>query len=85
MFIKTMTQYANEVWESWLVVSSFVSPAEVFNKAGHILGFIAKNPVEIIKIEQQKRVVAYYKAHANISKLGILMNYVINREYVTNA
>ena len=43
MLIKTMTQYANEAWESWLVVSSFVSPAEVFNRAGHVSGF-SQNP-----------------------------------------
>ena len=72
MLIKTMTQYANEAWESWPVVSSFVSPAEVFNRQDAFLDF---RKIQVFdKIEQQRQKLVVLSAHLEVSKCGILMN-----------
>ena len=54
MLIKTMTQYANEAWESRLVLHSFVSPAEVFMEAGRVLLDLTKNPHKLAKLSSRR-------------------------------
>ena len=80
MLIKTMKQYANEAWESRLVLSSFVSSAEVSQRQDVFWRF-SENSTKLLKIEQQKRALAVLNTHLQVAKRGI----AIHHEYVTNA
>ena len=80
-----MTQYANEAWESWLVVSSFVSPAEVFNQAGRVSGF-SQNP-SIRQNQSTKAEISGVKSTRRGGKAWYpykSSEISINREYLTN-